>query len=46
VRKLALRAVTSRRELTLDPSGLTLDDLATATRAAIVEATQADRAGS
>ncbi|HEY7701464.1 MAG TPA: AAA family ATPase [Candidatus Limnocylindrales bacterium] len=46
VRKLALRAVTSRRELTLDPRGLTLDDLATATEAAIREATPADRAGS
>jgi hypothetical protein len=37
VRKLALRAVTSRRELTVDPSGLTIDDLATATREAVRE---------
>jgi SpoVK/Ycf46/Vps4 family AAA+-type ATPase len=38
VRKLALRAVTSRRELTLDPSRLTLDDLAAATSDATAEA--------
>ncbi len=43
VRKLALRAVTSRRELTLDPSGLTLEDLAAATRDAITEAMPGDR---
>ena len=46
VRKLALRAVTSRRELTLDPSGLTLEDLAAATRGAIEEATLGDRSRS
>ncbi|HEX7347452.1 MAG TPA: AAA family ATPase [Candidatus Limnocylindrales bacterium] len=40
VRKLALRAVTSRRELTLDPSGLTIDDLATATGEAVREASR------
>jgi SpoVK/Ycf46/Vps4 family AAA+-type ATPase len=42
VRKLALRAVTSRRELTIDPDGLTLDDLAAATRQAVREAATTD----
>ena len=38
VRKLAIRAVTSRRDLTLDPRGLTLDDLAKAAGQAVAEA--------
>jgi SpoVK/Ycf46/Vps4 family AAA+-type ATPase len=45
VRKLALRAVTSRRELTLDPSGLTLDDLAGAVRETAAEARGEDAGG-